>query len=102
MSEQSQTGSFLEGLLIGSAVGAFLGILLAPAKGEEARSKLQETFLGLKDQCEHIKENLESDPEVLIQKTVESIEKGLSELGQMVQEIKDASEKRRKEVEALC
>ena len=34
------TGRFLKGFLVGSAIGGILGILLAPASGEQTRDKI--------------------------------------------------------------
>ena len=43
-------GEFLSGLLVGAVIGAALGLILAPAKGEETRAMIKEkgTELGTK------------------------------------------------------
>jgi gas vesicle protein len=48
MSER-QGGSVVTGLLIGTAIGAGLALLLAPASGVETRRRLGETTKQLKD-----------------------------------------------------
>lgn len=50
---KSSTGSFLIGLLSGAAIGATLGILFAPDKGEVTRKKISNKANELKDDLEH-------------------------------------------------
>lgn len=50
------SGRFVGGLLIGGALGAFIGLLIAPRKGEETRELIREDLeLRLEDSAEYIK-----------------------------------------------
>jgi len=46
----NSTGKLITAFLAGAAAGAFLGILLAPDKGENTRKKVKKTFDDLTDQ----------------------------------------------------
>ena len=48
--------SFLTGILVGGLVGAAVGILLAPASGEEVRSQIQERSKRLRDDIMEVAE----------------------------------------------
>jgi len=64
MSER-QGGSVVTGLLIGTAIGAGLALLLAPASGVETRRRLGETTKQLKDGAQdkfnRVKQTLSKD-----------------------------------------
>lgn len=48
----SKTTDILLGFVAGAAVGAAVGILIAPESGEETRKKLNEDFLDIKKDLE--------------------------------------------------
>ena len=49
MSNSNDTGKLIGAVLLGAAVGAALGILLAPDKGSETRKKFMKGFKDLTD-----------------------------------------------------
>jgi gas vesicle protein len=49
MEKQNDNGKLITGLLIGAAVGAVLGLLLAPGKGSDTRKKVVDGAEGLAD-----------------------------------------------------
>ena len=72
-------GKFLAGFLVGGAVGAIAGLLLAPQSGEETREMLAKTSSDLYDKTEdslkEIKEKAEDVVEDLQKKGDELIAK---------------------------
>ena len=54
MSKTSTGGAFLGGLLLGSLVGAVLALMFAPVPGSEARSRLGEQGLVLRQRAEDV------------------------------------------------
>lgn len=62
---ERQGGSVVTGLLIGTAIGAGLALLLAPASGLETRRRLGETTKQLKDGAQdkfnRVKESFSKD-----------------------------------------
>ena len=48
----NSTGKLITAFLAGAAAGAFLGILLAPDKGENTRKKVKKTFDDLADKAQ--------------------------------------------------
>lgn len=54
MSEKNNNVAFWGGVLIGSAVGTIVGLLLAPRKGQETRAILQKTADALPEMAEDL------------------------------------------------
>ncbi len=54
MSENSEFGSFLAGLLIGGLVGAAAALLTAPKSGEETRAVIKEKSIELRDKASEV------------------------------------------------
>lgn len=55
--------SFLTGMIIGGLVGATVGILLAPASGEEMRTQFQERTTRLRDDIKAVAEERRAELE---------------------------------------
>ncbi len=74
--------SFVSGLLAGAAVGAAIGILMAPASGEQTRKKLSKGAQRLSD-----------DLSVAVEGTVDSLKETFSrEVGKAVSDLKAAAD----------
>ncbi len=76
------TGKFLTGFIIGGAIGAIAGVLLAPKSGEETRAQLSKTA---KETAKRTKETVEE-----IQNKADDV---VSDLQKKGEEIKGQLEK---------
>jgi gas vesicle protein len=76
----ARSSSFLEGILVGAAIGFIGGVLLAPRSGKETREKIK----NFKRDNEHIIENVKESTEQLIAKTLNAIDTGFDKVGRMV------------------
>lgn len=52
--------STIRAFIWGTAIGAVLGLLFAPQRGEVTRAQLQDKLAGLQNQAEHLLNNLPS------------------------------------------
>ena len=83
----SRRSGFLEGLIIGSAIGIGLGLLFAPQTGTELRKKIK----GWKEDHGDLIEGAKEKTEVMIEKTKDAIEQGFDKLKRIVEENKQFS-----------
>ncbi len=80
----SKNNRFIEGVILGAAVGAVAALLLAPRSGRETREKLKEFS---KDAAKSIKDKVKEkveNPETMVHKTLEAIEQGFGKVSAMV------------------
>lgn len=56
---KNRTGAFFGGLLIGSAVGAVTGLLLAPKSGRDTRQVLQKSVRAMPELAEDLSSNVQ-------------------------------------------
>lgn len=80
----SNRGGHFETFIFGAVVGGILGLLFAPAPGEETRKKLRQ----MHDENEELIENTKVKTESLINKTREAIEEGFDKLTEMIDQKK--------------
>ena len=74
MQDRDNGSSFMSGVVLGAMIGAALGVLYAPAKGEETRKKLKDTS------------------EKYVEKGQEVYDEVREKLTPMLNDLKDASE----------
>lgn len=79
MSLKDNRGTVLA-LLAGAAIGAGLGILFAPDKGEKTRGKLKEGFDSQKKDLKHKLDNLSETVKSKLAQTKVDLEKGFDDL----------------------
>ncbi len=87
MSESQSLGKFLTGAIVGGAVGAVIGMLLAPRSGSETRDIIREEFEhryrdsadALREGSEHLKEKAS-----VLKDKVKDFSGDLEEKGQQV------------------
>lgn len=84
MSKPKQTGSFIGGLVIGSAIGTALGLLIAPRTGEETRKVLKKSADALPELAEDLGTSLQIQTDRLSSSTSENWEGTLIRLRQAI------------------
>ena len=60
-------GKFLAGFIVGGAVGAIAGLLLAPQSGEETREMIAKTSSDLYDKTEDSLKEIKEKAEVVVE-----------------------------------
>lgn len=80
MSKPKQTGSFIGGLMIGSAIGTALGLLIAPRTGKETRKVLKKSADALPDLAEDLGTSIQFQADRLSASTLENWEDTLVRL----------------------
>ncbi|MDJ0567966.1 MAG: YtxH domain-containing protein [Pleurocapsa sp. MO_192.B19] len=84
MSKQNQTGIFVGGLIIGSAVGTVLGLLIAPRTGKETRKVIKKSADALPDLAEDLTTSIQMQADRLSESTLENWEGTLDRLRQAI------------------
>ena len=84
MSKQNQTGIFIGGLIVGSAVGTVLGLLIAPRTGKETRKVLKKSADALPELAEDLTSTIQLQADRLSESTIESWEGTLDRLRQAI------------------
>lgn len=96
---ENKKESFFGGFFLGGIMGAIFAFLFTPFTGKEAREKIKNKVDEIKQQqpfdvIEDIKENTQE----VISNTICSIEEGISKLQTAVEEAKNASDEKRREL----
>ncbi|MGL5939509.1 MAG: YtxH domain-containing protein [Waterburya sp.] len=84
MSKQNSTGVFIGGLMIGSAVGTVLGLVLAPRTGKETRKVIKKSADALPEIAEDLTTSLQLQADRLSESTLENWEITLNRLRQAI------------------
>ncbi len=89
----SSTGKFLTGMIIGGAIGAIAGILLAPKSGEETRAELCESTKDLLKRADETVKEIQNKADDV----VSDIQKKGEEIQNKIQKLIDNQKKSKKE-----
>ena len=84
MSKQNQTGVFVAGLTIGSAVGTMVGLLIAPRTGKETRKVIRKSADALPELAEDLTTTLQLQADRLSESTLENWEGTLDRLREAI------------------
>jgi gas vesicle protein len=84
MSKQNSTGMFIGGLMIGSAVGTVLGLLVAPRTGKETRKVIKKSADALPEIAEDLTTSFQLQADRLSESTLENWETTLNRLRQAI------------------
>jgi gas vesicle protein len=74
MSKESKAGIFIGGMMIGSAVGTVIGLLVAPRTGKETRKVLKKSANALPELAEDISTSIQFQADRLSESTLENWE----------------------------
>jgi gas vesicle protein len=80
MSKQNPAGVFIGGLLIGSAVGTVIGLLVAPRTGKETRRVIKKSADALPELAEDLTTSIQLQADRLSESTLENWEGTLNRL----------------------
>lgn len=80
MSKQNPTGVFISGLMIGSAVGTVIGLLMAPRTGKETRKVIRKSADALPELAEDLTTSIQLQADRLSESTLDNWEGTLDRL----------------------
>ena len=80
MSKQNPAGVFISGLMIGSAVGTVVGLLMAPRTGKETRKVIRKSADALPELAEDLTTSIQLQADRLSESTLENWEGTLDRL----------------------
>jgi len=95
---ENRTGAFIGGLLLGTAVGTVIGLLLAPRSGRETRRLLKKSAEALPEVAEDVTSSLQYQSEKLFDSAQRSLDEALLRLQQAVAVGREAMLQKRQEL----
>ncbi|MEM8722448.1 MAG: YtxH domain-containing protein [Cyanobacteria bacterium P01_G01_bin.39] len=84
MSKQNPTGVFIGGLMIGSAVGTLLGLIIAPRTGKETRRVIKKSADALPEIAEDLSSSIQLQADRLSASTLENWDSTLDRLREAI------------------
>ncbi|MCX5751458.1 MAG: YtxH domain-containing protein [Candidatus Saganbacteria bacterium] len=99
MSEkEDQSSFFFNGLVIGGVVGGVLGLLFAPLKGEEARSKIKEKIEALNIDSDKTVAEIKAKGETFLEQAKQTLLGAVDRIAVAVEEGKKAATEKKSEL----
>ena len=95
MEDRKNVGGILLAFLAGGAVGAVLGLLLAPSSGAETRRKIKATTIDTRDKALEKVDAVKSEAAELVERGREKVEGVKSQIQSAVEAGKEAYSKSR-------
>lgn len=99
MSKNKSTGAFIGGLLVGSAIGTIIGLLIAPRSGRETRQILKKSAEALPELVEDLATTLQLHADRLSESALAQWEETLARLREAIAAGIEASQLEDKEIE---
>ncbi len=84
MPKQNPVGVFIGGLMIGSAVGTLLGLIVAPRTGKETRKVIKKSADALPELAEDLSTSIQLQADRLSESTLENWEGTLDRLREAI------------------
>ena len=84
MSKQNQVGIFVGGVMLGSAIGTMLGLLIAPRTGKQTRKVLQKSADALPQLAEDLATSVQLQADRLSDNTLQNWEGTLTRLREAI------------------
>ena len=84
MSEKNKTGIFVGGIMVGSAIGTVVGLLIAPRTGKETRKVIKKSADALPELAEDLSTSIQLQAGRLSASTLENWEGTLDRLRQAI------------------
>jgi len=78
-------GAFLGGVLLGTAIGSILGILLAPNSGKETRRLLRQQLKEIPNSPEDASQNARVEIEKLVESARNSLDETIEKLNESIE-----------------
>ena len=91
-------GSYLEGLVIGGALGAVVALLIATQKGEETRRQIKTKWEEITHQGADALDGVREETGEILHQGIELLEIGLDRLSVAIEEGRKATESKRQEL----
>ncbi|MFS8858984.1 YtxH domain-containing protein [Synechococcus sp. B60.1] len=95
---ENRTGAFIGGLLLGTAVGTVIGLLLAPRSGRETRRLLKKSAEALPEVAEDVAGSLQYQAEKLFDAAQRNLDEALLRLQQAAAVGREAMLQKRQEL----
>jgi gas vesicle protein len=85
--ENKNSGSFLSGAMFGAIIGAALGVLYSPGKGEDIRKKLKKETDKFMDKAEPVVKDVIKKSKPMVAKVREEAEPFIEDAKQKINEV---------------
>ena len=81
---KNRSGSFIMGMLVGSAIGAIAGILVAPRSGRQNRQRLKKSVEALPELADDLAKTVQSQADRLSESTLRNWDETLQRLREAI------------------
>ncbi len=98
---KNRSGSFIMGMLVGSAIGAITGILVAPRSGRQTRQRLKKSVEALPELADDLAKTVQSQADRLSASTLRNWDETLQRLREAIAAGLEASKQERETLNQL-
>ncbi len=98
---KNRSGSFIMGMLVGSAIGALTGILVAPRSGRQTRQRLKKSVEALPELADDLAKTVQSQADRLSASTLRNWDETLQRLREAIAAGLEASKQERETLNQL-